>query len=56
LDFVASVVEVAAIAVASSVSRASFWIYAVTPIAPAYKLQTFHGCSLQEYFEEFGLY
>jgi hypothetical protein len=56
LGFVASLLEVAAIAAGLSFLRASLWIYAVTPIVPAYELLTFHGSSFEEYLREFGLY
>jgi len=49
-------VEVAAIAAGLYLLRASLWIYATTPIVPAYELLTLHGGSFREYFEEFGLY
>jgi hypothetical protein len=54
--FVASALEVAAIALGLSFLKASLWIYAVTPIVPAYELLTFHGGSFEEYFREFGLH
>src|SRR5262245_55692472 len=56
LGFVASVLEVTAIALGLSFLRVPVWIYGVTPIVPAYELVTFHGSSFDEYLREFGLY
>jgi len=56
LGFLASLVEVVAIAIGLKKLGAPLSIYAVTPIVPSYVLLTFHGASIRHYFTEFVRY
>src|SRR5262245_61474708 len=56
LGFIASIIELVAIAAGLSLLKVSLWIYVVTPIVPVYELLTLQGGGLREYFLEFGRY